>query len=138
MPPREVFLSHSSHDREMAERIAVLLREHGVPTFYSPTNIVGAQQWQDEILRALQRCDWFVVLISPEATNSMWVKREVAYALSDPRYQNTIVPLNYRPCDLGSLAWLKIYQFVDLQGDFPASCRELLRVWGVGLKADGA
>ncbi|HEY5312818.1 MAG TPA: toll/interleukin-1 receptor domain-containing protein [Pirellulales bacterium] len=134
MPPLEAFLSHSSHDREMADRLAQILRAHGVPTFYSPTNILGAQQWQDEILGALQRCDWFLVLLSPEAINSMWVKREVAYALSEPRYENRIVPLSYQPCELGSLAWLKLFQIIDFQGELDFGCRELLRVWGLGLK----
>src|SRR5262249_25640446 len=69
-------------------------------------NIIGAQQWQNEILSALQRCDWFVVLLSPDAINSMWVKREVAFALQDPRYEDRIIPLKYRDCDLKSLQWL--------------------------------
>jgi hypothetical protein len=83
MHPREVFLSHASQDRALAESIARLLALHGVPSFYSPFNLIGAQQWQDEILKALQRCDWFVVLLSPDAIDSMWVRRETAYALSD-------------------------------------------------------
>jgi hypothetical protein len=37
----------------------------------------GHSNWQDEILRGLKRCDWFVVLLSPNAVNSMWVKREI-------------------------------------------------------------
>jgi hypothetical protein len=135
MPPREAFLSHSSVDRAMAEQIAETLRLHGVPTFYSPKNIVGHQQWQDEILQALQRCDWFLVLLSPEAMRSMWVKRETAFALSERRYNDTIVPLNYRDCDLGPLEWLKLYQFVDFRTDFSHGARELLRAWGLGLKS---
>ncbi len=50
MHPAEVFLSHSTHDREMAERIAHALRNHGIPSFFSPFNLIGAQQWQQEIL----------------------------------------------------------------------------------------
>ena len=135
MRPTEVFLSHSSHDHDMAERVVLTLRDHGVPAFFSPANILGAQQWQDEILQALERCDWFLVLLSPEAVESMWVKREVAYALADRRYENKIAPLNHRACDWGSLRWLKIFQVVDVQGDFRDSMRELLRIWGIGLKA---
>ncbi len=59
----------------MARRISGLLRRHGIPVFFSPQNIIGAQQWQDEILKALQRCDWFLVLLSPDAVDSMWVIR---------------------------------------------------------------
>jgi TIR domain len=40
----EVFLSHSSADRTVASRIAKRLREHGIPTFYTATDLVGAQQ----------------------------------------------------------------------------------------------
>jgi hypothetical protein len=127
MPPLEVFLSHASADHVMAERLAVLLRGHGVPTFYSQSNLLGAQQWQDEILKALQRCDWFLVLLSPDAIASMW----------DKRFEDKIIPLRYRPCDLGMLGWLEIFQMVDFQGDFDQGCRNLLRIWGTGLKTDG-
>ena len=119
----------------MAERIACQLGEHGVPTFYSRRNLLGAQQWQDEMLAALQRCDWFIVLLSVDAVASMWVRREVAVALSDPKSENRIIPLMYRPCDLESLAWLQIFQMIDFQGEFRDGMRDLLRVWGLGLRA---
>jgi TIR domain len=134
MLPHEVFLSHASLDAEIAERVTQVLRDHGVPTFFSPANVVGAQQWQDEILQGLKRCDWFIVLLSPNAINSMWVKRETAFAMRERRYENRIVPLLYRDCDLGPLEWLTIFQIVDFRGKFEEGCRELLRVWGVGFK----
>src|SRR5487761_1865919 len=132
----KLFLSHSNEDRAMAERLSLLLRAHGVPTFYSPVNLLGAQQWQDEILNALRRCDWFMVLLSPKAIESMWVRRETAYALNERRFENRIIPLRYSPCDLGTLSWLRIFQTVDLETDFREGCRELLRVWGIGLRAE--
>ena len=136
MRPHEVFLLHSSEDRAIAERIAALLRDHGIPTFYAPANILGHQQWQDEIIIALQRCDWFAVLVTPAAIQSMWVKREVAIALSERRYEKRIVPLNYRDCDLpDGFGWLRTYQFVDFRADISDGARDLLRVWGLGLKS---
>lgn len=118
----------------MAERIADCLRRHGVPTFYSPQNLLGAQQWQNEILGALMRCDWFVVILSPDAVGSMWVQRETAFALNDRRYENRIVPLMFRPTNLGPLEWLRLFQFVDFQVGFDDACRALLRTWGIGLQ----
>ena len=82
----------------------------------------------------MRRCDWFVVLLSPDAINSMWVKREVAFALQDPRYEDRIIPLRYRECELESLQWLTLFQMVDFTGDFADGCRELLRIWGIGLR----
>lgn len=58
MPPNEVFLSHSSLDRPFVTGLAELLRQHGVPVWYSQSNILGAQQWHDEIGAALKRCDF--------------------------------------------------------------------------------
>lgn len=114
-----------------AARIAKELIAHGVPTFYSPTNIRGAQQWQNEILAALQRCDWFIVLLSPDAIESMWVKRETSMALKDPRFEDRIIPLRYRSCDLGTLAWLETLQMIDFERNFAAGLRELLRIWSI-------
>ena len=136
MRPVEVFLSHSSQDRAMAARLAEVLTTHGVPVFFTPTDLIGAQQWQDEILKALQRCDWFMVLLSPDAVESMWVRRETAFALHEKRYDGHIIPLQYRTCDLGPLAWLELFQMIDFRGDFAESCRELLRIWGVGFRAE--
>lgn len=101
MRPVEVFLSHSSHDRRLAARLAETLTAHGVTVFFTPSDLIGGQQWQDEILKALQRCDWFIVLLSPHAVESMWVRRETAFALREKRYEDRITPLQYRPCNLG-------------------------------------
>ena len=120
----------------MAQSLSAALTRHGVPVFYSPHNITGAQQWQNEILIALRRCDWFVVILSPNAINSMWVRREVAYALQDPRYEDHIIPLKYRDCALKSLQWLTLFQMINFDRDFKSGCRDLLRVWGIGLREE--
>ena len=70
--PQEIFLSHSDRDRGFVVRLAETLRRHGLPVWYSGTDIVGAQQWHDEIGSALRRCDWFVLVLSPGAVNSTW------------------------------------------------------------------
>jgi len=119
----------------MAGRVAEMLREHGVPVWFSQTDIVGAQQWHDEIGAALHRCDWFLVLLSPDAVSSKWVKRELLFALNNDRYKDRIVPIRYRDCDFKQLSWtLDQPEMVDLSGEFRAGCRDLLRIWGIGLR----
>ena len=83
--PAEVFISHSSKDASHVRRIVDVFDRHGVPNWWSDRAILGAQQWHDEIGRALARCDWFVVLLSVNAVASKWVKREVVYALRSER-----------------------------------------------------
>jgi hypothetical protein len=135
MLPVELFLSHSSLDRTFVNSIAEVIRGHGIPVWYSRTNIVGAQQWHDEIGAALKRCDWFVLILSPNSVKSIWTKREVLYALHDNRYADRIVPLLYQPCDYEQLSWtLSLLQIVDFTQDFDEGCRALLRIWGLGYK----
>lgn len=66
----------------------------------------------------------------------MWVRREVAFALQDPRYKDRIVPLKYRDCALESLQWLTLFQIGDISDDFADGCRNLLRIWGIGLREE--
>src|SRR2546423_1621624 len=131
--PKEVFLSHASRDRAIADRIAAELRAHTVPVWYSRTNLAGAQQWHDEIGDALSRCDWFLLLLSPYAVKSEWVKRELVYALNDSRYTKRIVPCLLRPCDVSALSWtLPSVQRVDFTSGFDGGMEQMLRVWGLG------
>ncbi len=81
MLPTEVFLSHSDQDTQFATDLTEMMRSHGIPVWYSRTNILGAQQWHDEIGVALRRCDWFVLVLSPRSVESIWVKREFLFAL---------------------------------------------------------
>ena len=66
-------------------KLACMLRRHGVPVWYSDVNIRGTQQWHDEIGAGLGRCDWMVLILSPAAVSSMWVKRELLFSLQQDR-----------------------------------------------------
>jgi len=122
-------------DRSVANGVADLLRRHTIPVWYSSTEILGAQQWHDEIGRALKRCDWFVVLLSPNSIVSPWVKRELMFALKEQRYADKIIPVLIKPCDPDQLSWtLSSLQVVNLTDDFENGCRELLRIWGIGYR----
>ncbi|MGD0089571.1 MAG: toll/interleukin-1 receptor domain-containing protein [Planctomycetota bacterium] len=133
--PKKVFLSHSSRDRVFADRLVSLLRSHGVRVWYSRTHIRGAQQWHDEIGRALARCDWFLLVLSPHSVKSLWVKRELLYALQKKRYEERIIPLLYKKCRYEKLSWtLDASQFVPFASGFDAGCEQLLRIWGLPAK----
>jgi hypothetical protein len=132
---REVFLSHASRDYAKARRLRDLLIAHDVPVWFSPHHIKGAQQWQDEIGEALARCDWFMVLLTPASVKSMWVKRELNYALIEKRYEGRIIPLLFKTCDFCDLSWtLPQLQIIDFTEDYLKGCADLLRIWNKSLK----
>ena len=130
--PTEVFVSHSHVDQPFAERLVGVLRRHQIPVRYSDTDIQGARQWHDEIGKALQRCDWFIVVLSPNSVVSMWVKRELMYALEHDRFEGRIAPLMHRACDYDPLSWtLSQLQMIDFTRSCDDGCRDLLRIWDV-------
>lgn len=133
--PGELFLSHATPDRQLATDLADMLRRHGIPVWYSRTDIRGSQQWHDEIGEALNRCDWFAVLLTPNSVESRWVKREVVHALNDTRYDDRVVPLLYTPCAMDRLSWvLPQLQITDFRQGVEDGYRELLRIWGIGYR----
>ena len=134
--PKEMFLSHSSLDGEFASKIADLLRRHGISVWHGPTSIRGGDQWHDEIGAALERCDWFVILLSPNSMKSAWMKLELVYALKEERYKKRIVPVLIRVFKYHRFSWtFHSYQLVDFTEDFEKGCRALLRIWGIGYQA---
>jgi hypothetical protein len=131
---RTVFISHSSRDRDFVVRLARLLKDHKVDYWFS-VHIAGAKQWHDEIGRALDRCDWFLIVLTPNSVRSQWVKRELLFALNEGRYNERIIPVLRKPCEYARLSWtLPELQLVDFSGNFELGCRQLLRTWKMNYK----
>ncbi|MEX5215805.1 MAG: toll/interleukin-1 receptor domain-containing protein [Nitrospiraceae bacterium] len=128
--PTEAFLSHSSKNLAIASRLAKVLSARQVKTFFSKKHIQGAQQWHDEIGAALKRCDWFLVILTPQSVSSKWVKHELIYALQANRYKGRIVPLLCKTCDADKLSWtLSSFEWIDFRKDFHQGCRDLFAIW---------
>jgi hypothetical protein len=126
-----VFLSHSSKDTAALKKLVAVLRDHGIKVWYSEKHIRGATQWHDEIGKALKRCDWFCVLLTPDSVKSKWVKREVHYALRSDRYEDRVIPLIFKNCDMDELSWvLSGLQTITVSRRWKKAMRELLAVWG--------
>ena len=130
--PTGVLVSHSHKDQAFVEWLVGVLRRRRIPAWNGDAEIQGARQWHDEIGRALKRCDWFILVLSPDAVASTWVKRELLYALQQDRFEGRIAPLLYRACDYEQLSWiLPQFQIIDFACGFDDGCRNLLGTWGV-------
>ena len=133
--PREIFLSHSVKDHAFTTRIAELLRDHDRTVWYAPNELVGGDFWLDELGRALDRCDWFLVVLSPNSIKSRWVKSEVRFALSEPKFEGRIVPILYKTCPFRELSWvLGSIQHVDFTKGFKKGSEDLLKIWDLEVK----
>jgi len=118
-------------------KLAGVLRDHGLSVWFSEHGIRGAEQWHDEIGAALARCDWMIVILSPAAIASRWVKREVTHAIEEPRFDGRIIPVRISVCESKDLSWvLPQIQTIDFIGRFDAACRELFEIWGMSYRKE--
>ena len=92
---QKIFISHAVRDRAFVKRFLTVLKKNAIPYWISETHIPGASEWHDEIGKALKNCNWFLIILSPNAVRSVWVKRELMYALQPNRYKGTIIPVYY-------------------------------------------
>ena len=89
----KVFVSHSHADSELAARVSKALRNEGLDVWDPDLNLLPGDNWAAEVARALEESDAMVVLLTPDAINSPWVKREMEYALGAKRYSNRLIPV---------------------------------------------
>jgi hypothetical protein len=126
----EIFLSHAVKDIRFVDRLAASLIESGLRVWRSESHLDAAEHWLLEIGHALNRCDWFLIVLSPHALESMWVSRELSYALAQKRLFGRIVPVLAKTCDWRSFSWaLETIQVTDFRKNFDRSFEQLLRLW---------
>ena len=90
----KVFMSHSHADAELAARVSKGLRNEGLDVWDPDLNLLPGDNWAAEVARALEESDAMVVLLTPDAVNSPWVRREMEYALGTKRYSNRLIPVS--------------------------------------------
>jgi hypothetical protein len=99
---RQVFLSYASDDRQTARRLAEGLRALSLDV-WSDESLGPGENWAEQMAKALGQADAMVVLLTPKSVESKWVRRDVEYALSSPRFERRLVPV---VIGAGSGAWL--------------------------------
>jgi len=107
----QVFISYSRKDLSFVERLAEDLKAASLEVWYDLSGLDGGTRWGREIQNAIERCQCFVVVLSPNSVESQWVEREFMYAESLKR---KIIPLLYQPCN--TPMWFINLHFIDVQG----------------------
>ncbi len=78
---RDVFVSYSVPDREVAFAVVARLEAHGVSVWIAPRDISPAAEWAEEIINAISSARLMVLVFSTHSNASPQVRREVERAV---------------------------------------------------------
>jgi hypothetical protein len=87
--PHNVFISYSTKDKGIANRICVALEKCGVKCWMAPRDIIPGVSWSTSIISAIEETLIMVLVFSRFADNSEQVKRELTIAVEA---KCTIIP----------------------------------------------
>ena len=77
----DVFISHSSKDKAVADAVCAALEANGVRCWIAPRDIVPGRTWASSILQGISQCRAMVLVFSSSANDSKHVCREVERAV---------------------------------------------------------
>ena len=93
----KVFISHTHSDQRLAHKIAAILEQAGLEVWDASREILPGDNWAQEVSNALQESEAMVILLTPDAVRSEWVRREmrwnIAYALGEVRFRSRLIPV---------------------------------------------
>lgn len=123
----QVFISHDvGADSAVARRLADRLVEGRLRVWFAPVSLRPGEDFVMAIADAISSSQAALILLSPTALRSNWVRREMAWIVNrEIEGQLHVVPVRIAECDVPLL--LSTYQWVDL-ADFDQAVGELVRL----------
>ncbi|HVA50890.1 MAG TPA: toll/interleukin-1 receptor domain-containing protein [Pirellulales bacterium] len=88
----QVFISHASSDRDLADRLSGKLREAGIDV-WDPSSIFPGDNWALETGNALAQSEVMVVLYTKNAREIATLSQDVQYALTQGNYRGRVIPV---------------------------------------------
>ena len=119
---RDIFISHQSEFKPWVEWLARMLKAQGRSVFLDKWHLVPGSSWVEGLGQGLRQARSAILVATPEAVNSGWVRREhdklVARSTAEPAFR--YVPLVFG--QLPGLPFLDTLQCVDCRD--PAQYRD--------------
>lgn len=124
-PLKHVFISYSQADLDIMHRARADLKQAGIPVWTDESIKTGASFWQGVIEDAIENAGCLLMLMSPDAKTSDWVRRELSYAAAR---EIPIYPALVRGDELSAIPLnLMDMQYADLRSDYETRMPEVIR-----------
>ncbi|GIM94692.1 toll/interleukin-1 receptor domain-containing protein [Paractinoplanes toevensis] len=100
-----VFLCHASDDKDVVRGLHQNLTHDGVNCWLDDVDLVGGQNWDEEITKAIRRSRFVLVCLSKNSVSKTgYVQKELRRALDvadeQPEGRAFIIPVRLKPCEI--------------------------------------
>lgn len=107
----DVFISHSSKDKIMADAVCAGLEARGIRCWIAPRDVLPGMEWTGAIVDAIASCRVFLLIFTDNSNQSTQTLKEVDFAVN---HEKTIIPFrlaDIKPTGsmeyyLGAIHWL--------------------------------
>lgn len=119
-----VFISYSSKDEVTVRRITDMLQTQKISYFKAPESIPAGSNYAREIPAAIRECGAFILVISGNSQNSIWVEKEIDCAIN---MRKLIIPIKISEDALSDmfLFYLNNVQIINYSDNPEAAIEQL-------------
>lgn len=115
--PLKVFLCHASTDKPKVRELYRYLKRRGINPWFDEEHLVGGQDWQVEIPKAIATSDAIIICLTKNSIDREgYIQKEIKFALDKalemPEGRIFLIPVKFEECEVPFT--LSRYQWVDL------------------------
>lgn len=124
-----VFISYSTIDKAVTDRIREFLQQDGISCWMAPYSLSPGAVYAEEAAKAIAQCQVFLLILSKNSTKSQPVLRELNYAINN---RKNVIPFLIEEVELSPVFqyYLCNRSFISGSQDFERACeflRKLIR-----------
>lgn len=128
--PSSVFVSYAHEDMKFVELLVELLSFHRLRPWHDRQQRGVGASVSDKVAQALRQTESMIVVLSPAASRSTWVHREL-FAFKALHPHGRLMPLKIAPFRRSKgLAELSGLELIDFTGSYVDGCRLLMQSLG--------
>ena len=122
----KVLISHTSHDKKFVSQLTLRLRNDGVSVLNYQSELAVGDNVAEKINDAINRADYFIVILSKKSVNSTWVNFELSATILNEisKEKNIILPVLIEDCEIPFT--LKDRFFTDFRLSFEEGYSKLI------------
>jgi hypothetical protein len=89
----KVFITHSHGNRPLVRQVVKTLKQAGLDVWDDEYDTYPSDNWAKVTGEALEQSDAMVVLVTPDALDSVIVHRDIGFALSNIQFEYRVIPV---------------------------------------------